>query len=214
MASSPPPAPPRSTRPALLAGGLTPEQAEWFRARGVLADPTVVVCGRLPILFSPHGGQLRIGAHTVLNSDPELTMTPVPSPVRFALGQGARIEVGRHCNLNGTNLVAYQEISIGDQVQLGAGGFIADTDLHPLDPVARRCQTLGQPFPRELVARAPVRIEENAWLGWGVVVLKGVTVGRDAVVAAGSVVTRDVPAGTLVAGNPARVVRSIGGRPP
>ena len=71
---------------------------------------------------------------------------------------------------------------------------------HPLDPARRR---------RQIVA-APIVIERNVWLGAGATVLQGVTVGSDAVVAAGAIVTRDVPPRTLVAGVPGRVLREIG----
>lgn len=70
---------------------------------------------------------------------------------------------------------------------------------HPLDPATRRSE----------VTIAPVRIGRGAWIAAGAMVLQGVTVGDDAVVAAGAVVTKDVPPRTLVAGIPARIVRSL-----
>jgi len=82
---------------------------------------------------------------------------------------------------------------IGPRVSLITSG-------HPVDPHQRR---------RQIVA-APITIRRNVWLGAGAIVLQGVTVGEDSVVAAGAVVTRDVPPATLVAGVPARVLRPIG----
>lgn len=61
----------------------------------------------------------------------------------------------------------------------------------------------------EGVVMGPVRIEDHAWVGFNVIILKGVTIGEGAIVAAGSVVTKDVPAFTVVAGNPARVIREL-----
>jgi acetyltransferase-like isoleucine patch superfamily enzyme len=89
-------------------------------------------------------------------------------------------------------------IDIGDDVMLGPGVQLISSG-HPLEPELRRSR----------ITIAPVRIGRGAWIAAGAMVLQGVTVGDDAVVAAGAVVTRDVPARTLVAGVPARVLRSL-----
>jgi len=74
------------------------------------------------------------------------------------------------------------------------------TTGHPLDPSQRRAVTIGN----------PIVIERNVWIAAGATIIGGVTIGENSVVAAGSVVTRDVPANTFVGGNPAQVIRSIG----
>lgn len=112
---------------------------------------------------------------------------------------GLNIRVGRRVFINqGCMLMDIGGIEIGDDVMLGPAVRLI-TSGHPLDPALRR---------RQIVA-APITIADNVWLGAGATVLHGVTVGRDAVVAAGAVVTRDVPEATLVAGVPARVVKSV-----
>jgi acetyltransferase-like isoleucine patch superfamily enzyme len=73
------------------------------------------------------------------------------------------------------------------------------TTGHPLEPSQRRATTIGK----------PIVIERNVWIAAGATIVGGVTVGENSVVAAGSVVTKDVPLNTLVGGNPARVIRSI-----
>ena len=90
-------------------------------------------------------------------------------------------------------------IEIGDDVMIGPRVSLL-TSGHPLDPGRRRKQ----------IVAAAIAIERNVWLGAGATVLQGVTVGSDAVVAAGAIVTRDVPPRTLVAGVPAQVLREIG----
>jgi maltose O-acetyltransferase len=90
-------------------------------------------------------------------------------------------------------------IAIGDDCQLGPNVQLL-TAYHPTEPEPRRAK---------LEAAAPITIGDNVWLGGGVIVLPGVTIGDDSVVGAGSVVTKDVPAGVLVVGNPARVVREL-----
>jgi maltose O-acetyltransferase len=74
------------------------------------------------------------------------------------------------------------------------------TPTHPIDPDARRAKW---------EAAEPIAIESNAWLGGGVIVLPGVTIGENTVVGAGSIVTKDLPPNVVAAGNPARVVRSL-----
>jgi maltose O-acetyltransferase len=90
-------------------------------------------------------------------------------------------------------------ITIGDDVQIGPVVQLL-TPTHPLSPGPRR---------DKWESAEPITIGDNAWLGGGVVVCPGVTIGRDTVVGAGSIVTRDLPPGVLAVGNPARVVRSV-----
>ncbi len=111
---------------------------------------------------------------------------------------GLSIRVGRNVFINqGCTLNDIGGIEIGDDVLIGPRVSLI-TSGHPLDPTQRR---------RQIVA-APIVIERNVWLCAGAIVLQGVTVGEDSVVAAGAVVTRDVPPATLVAGVPARVLKS------
>jgi acetyltransferase-like isoleucine patch superfamily enzyme len=96
-------------------------------------------------------------------------------------------------------------ITIGDFCLLGGGVRIQDNDGHPLDPVLRQ--------QHEKVADediAPVVLGRNVWVGARATILKGVTIGDNAVVGTGSIVTKDVPSNTVVAGNPARVIRELG----
>ncbi|MFL6137148.1 MAG: sugar O-acetyltransferase [Frankiaceae bacterium] len=112
---------------------------------------------------------------------------------------GLQIRVGRNVFVNqGCTLNDIGGIEIGDDVLIGPRVSLISSG-HPLDPNERR---------RRIVA-APIVIQRNVWLAAGATVLQGVTVGEDSVVAAGAVVTRDVPPGTLVAGVPARVVRPV-----
>ncbi|MGY2085752.1 sugar O-acetyltransferase [Blastococcus sp. SYSU DS0539] len=118
----------------------------------------------------------------------------------FRCDYGYRITVGAYCFVNwGAVFLDVGPIALGDHVQLGPNVQLL-TAVHPLDPAERRAGWQQA---------APVTIGDNAWLGGGVIVLPGVTIGADTVVGAGSVVTADLPAGVLAVGNPARVVRSL-----
>lgn len=117
----------------------------------------------------------------------------------FYSDHGLGIRVGRGVFINQACILNdIGGITIGDDVMVGPRVSLL-TSGHPLDPTTRR---------RQIVA-APIVVESNVWIGAAAVVLHGVTVGADSVVAAGAVVTRDVPPATLVAGVPARVVRSL-----
>lgn len=117
--------------------------------------------------------------------------------VRFECMQGARISIGKGTYLNrNTHIVAAESVSIGQDCKIAWDVLIMDTDQHGLQP--------GQ----EAVAK-PVTIENNVWIGARSIILKGVTVGHNSVVAAGAIVTKDVPPFSVVANPPARVIRSL-----
>ncbi|ACL56662.1 sugar O-acetyltransferase [Methylobacterium nodulans] len=116
----------------------------------------------------------------------------------FYCDLGYNIRIGRNTFLNFNCVILdIAPVEIGELTQIGPGVQILAAD-HPRDPGLRRALLEGG---------RPVRIGRNCWIGAGALILPGVTVGDDAIVGAGSVVTRDVPAGATVAGNPARPVR-------
>jgi len=123
-------------------------------------------------------------------------------------GRHPRLIVGDHSYL-GHRLV----ISADDEVRIGAHVHIADDvhicgyDGHPIDPVARRTA----PAPVDYSGGGRIVIDDDAWIGQGALILKGVHVGKGAIVAGHAVVTKDVPAGAIVAGNPARPVGRVDG---
>lgn len=120
-------------------------------------------------------------------------------PTFYTTG-GVDISVGRNVFVN-QNCTFYDlgGIDIADDVMIGPNVSII-TSGHPLEPSQRR----------SFVITKPIVIERNVWIAADVTIIGGVTVGENSVVAAGSVVTKDVPPNTLVGGNPARVIRSIG----
>jgi acetyltransferase-like isoleucine patch superfamily enzyme len=132
-----------------------------------------------------------------------------------------RIRIGNYCYVGEqTRIWAGDSISIGDRVLIAHLTTILDNATHPLDAAERHRHyrsilESGHP-PDARFSPQPVRIDDDAWIGCSVVILPGVTVGRGAIVGAGSVVTSDVPPFSLVAGNPARVVRDlrVGGESP
>jgi acetyltransferase-like isoleucine patch superfamily enzyme len=133
----------------------------------------------------------------------------------FAIGVNGRCTVGDFTLLNGALLMAEELIEIGSYCLVSWNVGIADSDFHPIDPAERRRDAIAlAPYyherpPRPAIRTAPVRIADNVWIGMNAVILKGVTIGENAVIAAGSVVSKSVPANTIVAGNPAVVVKEL-----
>ncbi len=122
---------------------------------------------------------------------------------QLSIGHGSF--VGHQCAI----AIAHR-VQIGNHCLVAGGVRIADFDGHPLDAAARRA---GVTCSADAVR--PVTIGDDVWIGHGAIILKGVTVGDRAVIGACAVVTRDVPADTVVAGNPARIVkRLVNTRPP
>jgi acetyltransferase-like isoleucine patch superfamily enzyme len=112
--------------------------------------------------------------------------------------------IGSHTGMSGTALICRKKITIGDHVKFGGNCVVYDTDFHAIDLKVRM-----QADEHTLAATAPVIIHDNAFIGAHSTILKGVTIGRGAVVGACSVVTRDIPDGEVWAGNPARFIKKL-----
>jgi maltose O-acetyltransferase len=132
-----------------------------------------------------------------------------------AVGEGVFVlppfhfDYGRHVTIGDRTFINFGCVMLdGAPIAIGADCQLASyvqllTATHPVDPVARR---------NGWELALPITIGDNVWLGGGVIVCPGVTIGDDTVVGAGAVVTRDLPAGVVAYGNPARVAREIGER--
>jgi len=140
-------------------------------------------------------GRIAIGRHVWLSGKSTIEFSNrLHADPELRIGDGSF--VGHGCVFH-----VADSVRVGDHCLLAGGVMVFDCDGHPLDAGRRRA---GEPTPRSGVA--PVVIGDDVWIGSGALVLKGVTVGDRAVIAARSVVTGDVPAGVVVAGNPARPV--------
>ena len=150
----------------------------------------VYIAPRVLIVETPEGGPIALADKVMVHRD-----------VILETGCQGHIQVGAGSSIHpGSQLKAYIEpILIGEGVMIAANVALYSYDhgMAPESPIRK------QP----IIAKGPITIHSEAWIGTGAIILSGVTIGEGAVVAAGSVVTKDVPAGAIVAGNPARIIK-------
>jgi acetyltransferase-like isoleucine patch superfamily enzyme len=150
-----------------------------------------LICQLGRIKLIKRHGVISVGARTTLWPDVKLSCVGGP-------GRTAHLKIGRHCSIGDrTEIHCGKSVTIGDRVIIGWDCNILDRDYHSVDAKEERTE--------------PVRIGNGVWIGCRAIILKGVSIGDGAVVAAGSVVTKDVPARVLVVGNPAQVKTAVAG---
>jgi len=157
-----------------------------------------------PICRRHFYGTIKIGTNvTIFNKITENPAGISHRSVLVAGKPGAELIIGDNVGISGAVLYCTKKIVIEDFVYLGAGVMVYDTDFHPIDFSDRRMKDKSK------IKSASVRICEDAWIGAQTIILKGVTIGPRAVVGAGSVVTRDIPADCIAAGVPAKFIKPI-----
>ncbi len=139
---------------------------------------------------------ITIGDNCIFNSSHSSNTIGVYTPCVFStIKHEARIVIGTGCGFSGTVIGCAESITLGRNVRCGANTLITDSDWHGDDYRTGKDK--------------PIVIDDNVWLGYGVKVLKGVHIGENSLIGACSVVTKDVPANVLAAGNPCRVIRNL-----
>lgn len=147
-------------------------------------------------------GKIVIGDKVTINSAPMANPIGGQGWTILVAQKGAKITIGDGSGISNCAIFAAKGVTIGRQVMIGAGVKIYDTDFHPVDFTAR--------MENKPPKKAAVTIENGAFIGAHSIILKGVTIGEKSVIGAGSVVTGNVPANEIWAGNPARFIRKIG----
>jgi len=133
----------------------------------------------------------------------------------MTMNYGGRIEIGDNCFVGeGSRIWSGESIKIGSDVLISHNVNIFDTDTHEINTIERAIgfRNLiknGQPLEKGSIKTAQVVIEDNVWVSFNVIILKGVKIGKGSVIAAGSVITSDVPEFCVVAGNPAKIINQI-----
>ena len=188
----------RKERYLLIPGSLALLNGYWHRIKFKLALKDV----RIGSAFRVYGkmiirgpGKVRIGSNFYVDG---LTNNHVCLSVGVP---GALIEFGDNCGLNGTVLQCSRHIRVGDWSNI-ADAYITDTPAHTLSRNRRQLGSID-------ISGVPVEIKQNVWVSTKVVILHGVTIGENSVIAACSLIRKDVPPNVMVAGNPQKIVKEI-----
>lgn len=151
-------------------------------------------------LHLKEGSHLQIGDHSLVHGD------------IVTEHAGANVTIGARVFIGGSKLISANRLIVGDDVLISWGCTIVDHDSHSIAWSKRSTDVLDWAKGIknwQYVNKGTVHIHDKVWVGANVTILKNVSVGEGAVVGAGSVVTKDVPAWTIVAGNPAKIIRVI-----
>ena len=145
-----------------------------------------------------------IGDDVTLTNRAETNLAGVVHECRFVTQRpGAEIHIGAHSGLSGVTIMCAKRVEIEEYVGIGANVMIYDNDMHAVNPYLRMNDNDKHTKAKEIV------IGDYAWIGANSIILKGVHIGKGAVIGAGSVVTSDVPELTIYAGNPARYIKDV-----
>jgi acetyltransferase-like isoleucine patch superfamily enzyme len=164
-----------------------------MRAIGVEGGASAQFYGRAHLVRAA-SARLIVGRNASFRSSPTSNLIGINRPCILSVHDGAVLSIGNDVGMSGAVIGCFASITIGDRVRIGANVTITDGDWHQGDPRS------GAP--------RPVIIHDDAWIGSGAMILKGVEIGQGALIGAGSVVTKPVPAGAVVAGNPARLIKT------
>lgn len=155
-------------------------------------------------LYIKGTGSVVIGDHFLYtNGD---SINPICRNIRGCINTARQghVVIGNYVGISSACIWSESEIRIGNHVNIGGDCLIMDTDAHPIDYLERR-----KPVTNENTPSSPVYIKDDAWIGARCIILKGVTIGERSVIGAGSIVTSDIPADCIAAGNPCRMIRKI-----
>ena len=160
----------------------------------------MVRCFGIPHIELSRAGSVAVGRRNIFRSSYLSNPAGITTRMLLATRGNGTISIGSECGFSGTVIVSEKSVEIGDRVLVGAGCVIADTDFHPVDAAQRR-------IPHAPGACRPVVIEDDVFIGMHCIILKGSHIGAGSVIAAGSVVTGELPAGVVAGGAPAKVIR-------
>lgn len=166
-----------------------------FRAKCEKVGKNLVMSG-LPCI--PRGGRIVVGDNVEISGKPGFVLgSHVYEDPVLIIGNNTFIA-------DRTSISVAQKVKIGNHCLIANGVRISDNDGHPIKPLKRRQRVL---IDKESIK--PVIIEDDVWIGVNAIILKGVKIGKGAIIGAGSVVTKDVPSNSIAAGNPAKIVKVI-----
>jgi acetyltransferase-like isoleucine patch superfamily enzyme len=160
------------------------------------------VWGRFNVMMFA-GGTITIGDNLHMVSQPARCTSALFARARFTTFSRGCIRLGNRVGLNGTTITSKKGITIEDGTMIAQNVIIVDSDFHAQWPPEARLHSDTSDYDKEVV------IGKNVWIGMNCLVLKGVQIGDNSIIGAGSVVVKSIPSGVMAAGNPARVIREL-----
>ena len=158
----------------------------------------------IPYIMVAMGGKFIIGKNFAMNNGIKGNPMGCYQKCTFFVDRNAELIIGNNVGISQAALICHKYISVGDDVKIGGGVCIYDTDFHSLNPEIRKSND-----DLKMRIEKPVIIENSVFIGTQSIILKGVTIGKNSIIGAGSVVTQNVPANQIWAGNPARFIKNI-----
>ncbi|MCI0712623.1 MAG: acyltransferase [Chloroflexi bacterium] len=164
---------------------------------------TMTISGMPRVVCTP-GSTFNVGKGVTILSRPISRVEPGLVSFVATMSRHAHLEIGDNVGINSSKIWCMHHIDIGARSMIGADSVLLDSDIHPLQASQR-----SQKESRNRGASASIIIEEDVFIGIRVFVTKGSVIGRGSVVGAGAVVSGEFPPYSLIAGNPAKVVRTL-----
>jgi len=159
----------------------------------------------LPFVYKHRNATIILEDNVTLTSWSRFNLAGINHKVILAAPNGrSRIYIGSGSGLSGSVLHSKSSITIGKRVGIGANVNVFDNDFHPINYLDR-----GANLNETLLTQA-ISIEDDVWIGANSMILKGVNIGKGAIIGAGSVITKDIPPFTMWAGNPAKFIKKLG----
>ena len=171
-----------------------------FRKKGITFGNNMSIKGRISVIGL---GRIVIGDNFCMTSGDHIN--PISANIQasfFTDSPDAKIIIGDNVGMSSTRIWIHEGLTIGNNVKIGGGVLLIDTDCHPFDYSVRRNSNEG-------TCSAPIVIEDDVWIGAQSIVLKGVTIGARSIIGAGSVVTKNIPSDCVAAGNPCKVLKRL-----
>lgn len=156
----------------------------------------------VPFINVGNNSKCILGNHLAMVNNPKFATLGRGNRCKIVVYTGAILTIGKNVGMSNTTIVASQSVSIGNNILIGGGVTIVDTDFHSFNPAHWHT-----PLDEKNMKSAQVVIRNNVFIGMDSIILKGVTIGNNVIVAAGSVISSNIPDNEIWGGNPARFIK-------